>query len=117
MKIKSGKETEYKEWYDKNNDSYGRGCFTYAESWANLMEQNLSKLTFDLIEQYSFDADTEGITGFMASAGKSILKQCWEYGILIEYHYEKDETKKVELEKVLKNFIREKKLERILDEN
>jgi len=33
------------------------------------------------------------------------LKQCWEYGILIEYHYEK----------VLKNFIREKKLESILD--
>lgn len=31
MKILEGHEQEYKNWYDKNSDLYGRACFTYAE--------------------------------------------------------------------------------------
>lgn len=31
MKIIEGKEKEYKDWYDKNNDGYSRACFTYAD--------------------------------------------------------------------------------------
>ena len=80
-----------------------------------MMEQNISSLTIELIDKYSFDANTDGITGFMFGAAKSILKECWEFGILIEYHYEQDETKKEELKKLVKNFMREKKLERILE--
>ena len=31
MKIVKGKEQEYKDWYKKNSDPYGRVCFAYAE--------------------------------------------------------------------------------------
>lgn len=27
MKIKEGKEKEYKDWFDKNSDPYSRECF------------------------------------------------------------------------------------------
>lgn len=36
MKILEGHEKEYKDWYDKNSDGYGRACFTYAERWAEM---------------------------------------------------------------------------------
>lgn len=39
MKIVKGKEQEYKDWYEKNSDPYGRACFTYAERWAGMMEE------------------------------------------------------------------------------
>ena len=39
MKILEGKEKEYKDWYGKNRDAYGRACFTYAERWAEMMEK------------------------------------------------------------------------------
>ena len=38
MKILEGKEKVYKDWYDINNDQYSRACFTYAERWANMLE-------------------------------------------------------------------------------
>lgn len=44
MKIIEGKEEEYKDWYDKNNDGYSRACFTYAERWAEMMEEKLKRL-------------------------------------------------------------------------
>ena len=39
MKIIDGKEQEYKEWYDINLDPYGHACFTYAERWAEMLEE------------------------------------------------------------------------------
>lgn len=39
MKIVKGKEQEYKDWYEKNSDPYGRACFTYAERWAGIDEE------------------------------------------------------------------------------
>ena len=41
MIILAGKEKEYKDWYDKNSDAYGRACFTYAERWAEMMEKEI----------------------------------------------------------------------------
>ena len=38
MKILEGREQDYKDWFDKNTDPYGRGCFTYAERWAEMLE-------------------------------------------------------------------------------
>lgn len=88
MKIKNKKE--YQDWFDKNsNDPYGKRCFTYAEDWANMMESKLEQdgvLNKEIIEKFSNDADTDGITGFMFGASKSILKECWIYGYYIEYY-------------------------------
>lgn len=87
MKILEGKEKEYKDWLDKNTDSYGRACFTYAERWAEMMEKLIEssddepmKVIVDNADSLSSEADTEGITGFMYGCAVSILSQCWKYG-------------------------------------
>ena len=103
MKILSGKEKEYKDWYDKNADAYGRACFTYAERWAEMLEgaieesnDNPFKVIVDNAEQFSYKADTEGITGFMYGCAVNILSLCWEYGEFLrkwhnkEYNYDGD---------------------------
>lgn len=69
MKIIEGKEEEYKDWYDKNNDGYSRACFTYAERWAKMMEEKIEassddvmKVIVDNADKLSYEADEEGIT-------------------------------------------------------
>lgn len=94
MKIIKGKEKEYKDWYDKNSDGYSRACFTYAERWADMLEEviDISNATpqdviIDNAEKLSHTADVEGITGFMYGCAVNILAQCWEYGeILRKWH-------------------------------
>lgn len=102
MKIIKGKEKEYKDWYNKNSDEYGRACFTYAERWAELLEAEINKSNdvmkcfVDNADRLSHEADTEGITGFMYGCAVSILSQSWEYGEYLrkwhnkEYDYDGD---------------------------
>ena len=66
MKIVKGKEQEYKDWYEKNSDPYGRACFTYAERWAGMMEEKIEaseddemKVIVDNATQLSYEADEE----------------------------------------------------------
>lgn len=87
MKILSGKEMEYQDWYDKNSDPYGRACFTYAERWAEMLEEKIEassdsvkQVLIDNAEKLSHKADKEGITGFMYGAAVSILAHCWVHG-------------------------------------
>lgn len=82
MKIQAGKEKEYQDWKDNNQDGYGSGIFRYVEAWANMMEEKINngKKIKDVAEKTSRDADTEGITGYMYGAAVSILSQEWEYG-------------------------------------
>lgn len=87
MRVIEGKEKEYKEWYDKNSDSYSRACFTFAERWAELLEEKIDnssdcpmKVIVDNAEQLSDEADTEGITGFMYGCSVNILSRVWKYG-------------------------------------
>lgn len=101
MRIKEGKEKEYKDWYDKNLDPYGHACFTFAERWAELMEKSIESSKDDSMtviigcaDRLSHEADTEGITGFMYGMAVGILSECWEYGEDLrkwhnrEYNYE-----------------------------
>ena len=103
MKILEGKEKEYKDWYDKNNDPYGRACFTYAERWAGMLENLIESSDEDVMtvveknaDRLSHEADIEGITGFMYGCAVSILAQCWKYGEELrkwnnrEYYYDGD---------------------------
>ncbi len=87
MKILEGKELDYKEWGDKNSDPYGHACITYAERWADLLEEliekssdNPLKVIVENARSTSYKADVEGITGFMYGAAVSVLSQCWKYG-------------------------------------
>ncbi len=75
-----------KEVYDKyvevNTDGYGRAVLRYAEQWANAMERKIDngeKLS-DVAKQASYDADTEGFTGFQYNMAIQFLVKCWEYG-------------------------------------
>lgn len=94
---------EYKDWYDKNSDGYGRACFTYAERWAEMLENKIESSTEDAMkvivdnaDKLSHEADTEGITGYMYGCAVSILSQCWKYGEYLrkwhnkEYNYDGD---------------------------
>ncbi len=103
MKILKGKEKEYKDWFDKNSDSYSRACFTYAERWAEMLEklivelpQSPQMIIIENAEWTSHETDTEGITGFMYGCAVNILSQCWEYGEFLrkwhnkEYGYDGD---------------------------
>lgn len=87
MKILEGKERDYKDWYDKNSDGYGRACFTYAERWAEMLEEEIEQsnnsakdVIKDNAKDFSFKADEEGITGYMYGCAVSILSSCWKYG-------------------------------------
>ena len=87
MKILEGKEKVYKDWYDINNDQYSRACFTYAERWANMLENLIESSSEDAMtvivnnaDRLSHEADIEGITGFMYGCAVNILAQCWKYG-------------------------------------
>lgn len=66
----------------KNRDGYGGGVMIYAEQWARLMELEIShgKRLEEITKATSFEADTEGITGFMYGCAVSILSQSWIYG-------------------------------------
>lgn len=59
-------------------------------------EEDEMKVIVDNAKQLSYEADKEGITGFMYGAAVSILSQCWEYGEFLrkwhnkEYEYDGD---------------------------
>ena len=97
MKILKGKEQDYKNWFDKNTDPYERACFTYAQRWAEMMEDAIEnstdepvKVIADNADRLSDKADIEEITGFMYGCAISILLHCWEYGEeLREWHNKK----------------------------
>ncbi len=81
MDIIKGKEKEYEDWYNENDDIYGRACFTYAERWANMMEDAIAegKTISEVAKELSHKADEEGIIGSMYGA-VSILSQFWRFG-------------------------------------
>ena len=72
----------WQEFRDKNRDSYGAGVVVYAERWARLMQLEMAggKSLEDVAEATSYEADIDGITGFMYGCAVSILAHCWKYG-------------------------------------
>ena len=72
----------YKDWKSKNTDGYGAAIFQYAESWAKLMQVEMSngKKLIECAEPTSFQLGFLGITGFMYGAAVTILSKCWKYG-------------------------------------
>ena len=83
MQIVPGKEQEFQDWYDKNNDGYGRATFDYAIKWAELMEEAIAggAVLADVAKELSNKADEGiGITGFMYGCAVSILSHEWVHG-------------------------------------
>lgn len=89
MKMTDEKQALWNKGLENNQDGYGAAIYSYAERWANMIEERMAALSLDspspveigaVAKQASYDADTEGITGFMYGAAVSILSQCWEHG-------------------------------------
>ncbi len=64
------------------HSDYGRRVYSYAEEWADLMEARMAKgeRLEDIAEATSYQADTDGITGFMYGAAISVLAGYWVHG-------------------------------------
>jgi len=75
-------EAGWQKFKDVNTDDYGGAVVTYAERWARLMQVEMAngKNLEDVAETTSFEADLEGITGFMYGCAVSILAACWKHG-------------------------------------
>jgi hypothetical protein len=65
--------------------------------WAGMMEEKIEaseedemKVIVDNAKQLSYEADKEGITGFMYGAAVSILSKYWEYGECLRKWHNKD---------------------------
>lgn len=65
-----------------NDDPYGGGVMTYARDWALLMQVRMAagNELEAIAKQASFDANIDGITGFMSGAAVSTLAEVWEHG-------------------------------------
>jgi len=65
-----------------NLDGYGGGVMTFAENWAKLMQVEMENgaSVADVAAKASFEADTEGITGFMYGCAVQILSKSWLWG-------------------------------------
>ena len=72
----------WQETVDANQDPYGKAGVNYARAWAELMEERMAdgRAIEEIAEQASYDANTDGITGFMYGCAVSILSQVWKYG-------------------------------------
>lgn len=76
-------EDGWKKTVAANTDPYGHAGVSFAERWADLMEERMAgdvSMLPSIAKQASHDADAEGITGFMYGCAVSILSQVWEYG-------------------------------------
>lgn len=80
MKIKD--QEAWNTWAENNEDPYGAAILSYAERWADMMEEEFAKdrTLKEVAKVTSHEADTEGITGFMYGAAVKVLATTWEYG-------------------------------------
>jgi hypothetical protein len=98
-----GLEMEFKdkegwdEWKSKQTDDvgYGLAVFDFAESWAKLMQYEMSKgkTLLECAKKTSFSLDFLGITGFMYGAAVQVLNQTWKYGDELKEVLDKERAK------------------------
>lgn len=76
------KPDEWKKCKESNSDPYGACAVEYAESWAKLMQVEISKgnQLKDIAESTSHELGYLGITGFMYGCAVGILSQVWKHG-------------------------------------
>lgn len=82
MKIKIGQEEAFNKTIDVNNDPYSKAAIDFMIRWADLMEEKIAagNNLYNIAEETSHEADTDGITGFMYGCAVSLLSQLWIYG-------------------------------------
>ena len=92
FKDEAAKEV-WDEMVEKNShDPLGKGVVDYARRWAKYMQALIAegKTVVEIAEQASYDADIEGITGFMYGCAVNALSQSWKYGEELRKWHNKD---------------------------
>lgn len=83
MQIKDYMKDDWDKVIEINSkDGYSNATVAYAIKWANLMEKEMEKwneLTKEIVSRTSYEADEEGVTGFMANCAFGLIKQFWLY--------------------------------------
>jgi hypothetical protein len=102
MKIKTGLETEYASYKEKNShDGYSARVVSYGEDWAKLLEAGIPDDATeaqvigilgrdDFANNASHTADTDGITGFMYGCAVSAMSRFWIHGEALRRWHNKD---------------------------
>lgn len=89
MRIKEGQLEAYTAYKERNSkDGYSKAVVTYADLWADLMEQELAlkprgvndEEFAAIADSTSHKADEEGITGFMYGCAVNALALFWDHG-------------------------------------
>lgn len=83
IQIKAGKEADYRAYVEKNSeDFYSLGVIGYMERWGKMMEDAIAQgeTVAAAAERTRFEADTEGITGYMYNCAVAALSAFWQYG-------------------------------------
>lgn len=80
--IELANEEVWQSFKDANQDGPGLAIISYSETWARLMQIEMTKGVSleDIAESTSEEADLEGITGLMYGAAVSTLAQTWKHG-------------------------------------
>lgn len=90
----------WNEYVEKNTNPYGKAIIEYAEMWAKLMQKRMGDPDWvvsvnnfaTMVDETSFEADIEGITGFMYSCAVGYLVECWFAGELLrQWHNKKNQ--------------------------
>lgn len=90
MRIKKGLESEYNSHRELNTkDDYSKAIVEYAERWGDMMEQRIDQgmSVAESAAETKYEADTEGISGYMYGCAVQTLSKFWEHGEeLREWH-------------------------------
>ncbi|EOH94804.1 hypothetical protein [Enterococcus pallens] len=83
MKFKNDEaEKGWQTFVTNNQDPYGNGVVKYCERWASLMEEKIANGLSVAVaaDKTQYEADKEGITGFMYGCAVNTLSHCWAHG-------------------------------------
>ena len=81
--VSDGKAQEYLRFKELNSsDFYGAGVVRYLETWASMMEKEVSDdvSVAEAAQSTRFEADKEGITGYMYGYAVTALSEFWTHG-------------------------------------
>lgn len=89
MKIKKGREKDFKKFIELNSDFLGKGIVDYAIRWAELLETQ-ETLSYSISETASSKADINNqASGTVYGAAKYVLFAYWYKGDQLKEIYEK----------------------------
>ena len=83
-------EKVWKDWEEKNTDSYGKCCVDVARRVMEILDEGKEFDTHKIICQANDDIDADSITGFMAGCVTEMISKCHIRGEEFRVAWNKD---------------------------